>query len=33
MAASVTSPKLPLSNPDRWEECESAIKPRLNKIR
>ena len=33
MAAIVTSPKLALSNPDRWEECESATKPRFNKIR
>ncbi|MBZ9606146.1 hypothetical protein [Phyllobacterium chamaecytisi] len=33
MLASVTSPKRALSNPDRWEECESAIKPRFNKIR
>ena len=32
MAARIASPKLRSGDPDRWDECERAIKPRFNKI-
>ena len=32
MAARITSPKMKVDHPDRWLECEKAIKKRLGEI-
>jgi len=32
MAARITSPKMKVNHPDRWLECEKAIKQRLGEI-
>jgi hypothetical protein len=32
MAARIAGPKLRSGDPNRWDECEKAIKPRFNMI-